>query len=344
MQPPLLRTVSSLLIMLLITLLAGEATVRVFHYFKPLFLFYDDSYNRFRGRPFAPDFDFILNSQGFKDTEFPRRKKKNFRILGLGDSFAYGAVPYKNNYLTLLEAQLQDEGLAVEVLNMGIPSTGPQDYLALLRQEGLKLQPDLVLLSLFIGNDITENIRKKKWHEYSYLASLFHFFWKIKPKYEGQIVHGTGTYCDDCPSLAPAAYLQLEKERSAVYLTDNVDVLPLFDKALDSLGQIQEICQEKGIALTVVVIPDEVQINAQLQQQVRAQLPGQGRSWHTLLPNERLALGLQKMHINFLDLYPAFAQASQTKQLYRLRDTHWNIAGNQLAAQLIQQHLRPYLH
>jgi hypothetical protein len=344
MKLPGLRTASSLLMVLLISLLAGEATVRCFHFFKPLFIFYDTSYNRFRGRPFAQDFDFKLNSQGFKDTEFAKKKNKNFRILGIGDSFTFGAVPYKDNYLTLLESQLQSKGLAVEVFNMGIPSTGPQDYLALLRQEGMQFRPDMVLLSFFIGNDITENIKKKKWYEHSYLAALFHFLWKIQPKYEGQIVHGAGKYCDECPSLAEDAYLHLEKERSLIYLPERTDTLPLFEQALDALGKIKEICQEKGIALTVLIIPDEVQINTQLQQAVRTQLAVQERGWNTLLPNQRLAVGLQKRGIDFLDLYPAFAQASQNKQLYRLRDTHWNIAGNQFAAQLLQQHVRRYLH
>ena len=331
------------MIVLLLSFLAGEATVRIFHFFHPLFIFYDDSYNRFRGKPFAPDFDFKLNSLGFKDTEFSQQKHSRFRIAAIGDSFSYGVVPYKDNYLTLLESQLKGQGIDAEVCNLGIPSTGPKDYLAVLEQEGLRLHPDMVLLSFFIGNDFSESGRKKKWHEYSCLASLLRYLLAVRPKYEGQIVHGAGAYCDDCPSFAASTYLDIEKTRSSIYLTDNAEFPVLLAKALDYLAQIQDICAEKNISLSVALIPDEVQINAKLQEQVRAQFATGKSGWNILLPNQQLQAGLKKMRIDFLDLYPAFAEQAKTKQLYRPRDTHWNIAGNQLAADLLQQHLHSML-
>jgi len=79
------------------------------------------------------------------------------------------------NHLTLLESQLQEEGINAEVFNMGIPSIGPKDYLSILIREGLQLQPNMVLLSFFIGNDILENHRRPKWYSHSYVASLFHY-------------------------------------------------------------------------------------------------------------------------------------------------------------------------
>jgi hypothetical protein len=74
-------------------------------------IFYDNSYNRFRGKPFVDDYDFRLNSKGFKDVERKKEKAPNvYRILGLGDSFAFGVVPHQFNFLTLLEKQLSHCG------------------------------------------------------------------------------------------------------------------------------------------------------------------------------------------------------------------------------------------
>jgi len=42
-----------------------------------------------------------------------------------------------------------------ELINMGIPGTNPDHYLALMVHEGLDLRPDLVLVSFFIGNDFS---------------------------------------------------------------------------------------------------------------------------------------------------------------------------------------------
>ena len=91
----------------LLALALGELGLRIYHRFQPLMMFYDDSYNRFRGRPFAPDWDSHLNSLGFKDEEFSKKDPSTYRILGIGDSFAFGVVPYRHNYQRLLESALQ---------------------------------------------------------------------------------------------------------------------------------------------------------------------------------------------------------------------------------------------
>jgi SGNH hydrolase-like domain, acetyltransferase AlgX len=57
------------------------------------------------------------------------------------------------------------------------------------------------------------------------------------------------------------------------------------------------------------------------------------------LPNKRLVDTLQRQGIDYLDLLPEFVAASSRERLYRPNDTHWNIRGNTLAAELITRHL-----
>jgi len=88
----------------LISLGLTEIAFRVDNKINPSFIFYERSYNRFRGKHKALDYDLTLNSKGFKDVEFNHRKAPGiYRILGIGDSFAYGVVPYQYNYYTRLE-------------------------------------------------------------------------------------------------------------------------------------------------------------------------------------------------------------------------------------------------
>ena len=119
-------------IILFITFALAEVTFRIYNSIKPSPIFYSTSYNRFRGKPFSSDYDsFHLNSRGFKDVEHSTQKAAGtFRILGIGDSFAFGVVPYTNNYLTLLKDKLNRNGKRVELINMGIPGTDPADYLS----------------------------------------------------------------------------------------------------------------------------------------------------------------------------------------------------------------------
>jgi hypothetical protein len=52
-------------------------------------------------------------------------------------------------------------------------------------------------------------------------------------------------------------------------------------------------------------------------------------------PNALLKNYLEKHRIHYVDLTGPMRQAAQTKRLYVLRDTHWNIEGNKLAAEII---------
>ena len=122
-------------VILLITLVLLELVLRAYQFFSPSFVFPTDSYNRFRGKPHSLHYDFKLNAQGFKDLELSSRKAGVYRIVAIGDSFAFGVVPYEENYLTLLEQHIQ-RGTAAEVLNLGVPGIGPRDYLELFVTDG----------------------------------------------------------------------------------------------------------------------------------------------------------------------------------------------------------------
>jgi len=61
-------------------------------------------------------------------------------------------------------------------------------------------------------------------------------------------------------------------------------------------------------------------------------------------PNEMLAEGLNRLGFAYFDLYEPFLEASKKQALYIPHDSHWNIAGNRLAAKLIADRIsREYL-
>ncbi len=92
--PKMLKLLFNIAIISLIALSLAEIALRLCHKIYPSYIFYENSYNRFRGKPFADDYDFRLNSRGFKDVERKKEKEPNvYRILGLGNSFAFGVVP-----------------------------------------------------------------------------------------------------------------------------------------------------------------------------------------------------------------------------------------------------------
>jgi lysophospholipase L1-like esterase len=270
-------------------------------------------------------------------------KGEAYRILGIGDSFAVGVVPYEDNYLTLVEEELRRSGWDVELINMGIPNIGPKEYLALLTAEGLELDPDLVLLSFFAGNDFLESVRvvERSAVDYSYVASLLRYAFVIRPHLEKKIPEGPWEYDDASPSMKPEIFLKIERRRSRICFQSSESFTILLDAAVDKLGEISKICRRRGIALVVVVIPDEFQVNQTLQDSIlkSRRKRREGLAVDFARPNRMLARELDALGIEYLDLLPAFADTGRQTRYYKLRDTHWNIAGNQLAAELIAEHL-----
>jgi len=332
----------------IISLFLLEIAMRGYNHLKPSYIFYDDSYNRFRGRPHARDWEFRLNAGGFKDLAFTEKQSGTFRILGLGDSFAFGMVPYAFNYLTLLEDQLnRNHEQKVEVLNMGIPSTGPQDYLSILMREGLPTKPDLVLLSFYIGNDFKdcESLESRPIHSYSYVASFIHYVFRIQPKFEGTVPHPHTEYCDTCPGLEYEKYMSILRDRSFIYREGNECFLNLFDEACACLVKMRDICRKKEIPFLVVMIPDEFQVNPELRRKFHKVFnpPMREDPLDLTYPNRLLADRLRLSGIDYLDLTGPFMEASKKNRLYRIWDTHWNIAGNRLAAGIIHDFILSHL-
>lgn len=323
---------------ILLALLFGEVSLRLYDHFRPSYIFYKESrVQRFRGEPFAFDGKSRLNSLGFRGKEFTPKPAGGYRIIALGDSFAFGVVPYDANYLALIEASLQKNHPNVDLLNMGIVGTRPSDYWELLRNEGLSYEPDLVLLSFFIGNDLV-GARRRRLHEFSYVTTLIYRAWTVARHYQGPLTPASSfDYCDDCATMTEERYMKIVHGRSQIFIKRYERLGRSVDAAMTYLKKIQALCKERGAQLVVVLIPDELQINRELQKQVRAKLYPHlaDDDWDMTRPNRILAARLSEAGIDTIDLYDSFATAGAQKPLYKPRDTHWNIAGNRLAAAVI---------
>jgi hypothetical protein len=341
-----------------ITFALTEITFRIYHRLNPSFMFYDTSYNRWRGKPQAEDYNFQLNSDGFKDVEFSTKKAKNtFRIVSLGDSFSYGVVPYEYNYLTVLENNLNKNNQAnnspkninnIEVYNMGIIGTGPKDYLSLLVNEGLSYKPDLITVGFYLGNDfidnrITAKERKILKDNDSYVITFFQGLMKIHGNFKGHIhFKKDAQYQDQAATFGDGTYLQMLREKSMIFIKNPADpsfFQQAFQDALSDLIKMKEVADYQKIPLVVVIIPDEMQVNQRWQKAVVDDYHVSPDTFDFQLPNKLLAKELTKNNIAHLDLTDNFMKVAVKTPLYKPNDTHWNITGNQLAADTINEYL-----
>jgi hypothetical protein len=99
------------------------------------------------------------NSRGLRDVEHDLEPQPGVhRILVLGDSFmAAEEVEFEECVSGRLGARLAERG--VEVINSGVRGYGTAQELLFLEEEGLAYKPDLVVVAVFLGNDLVDNLR-----------------------------------------------------------------------------------------------------------------------------------------------------------------------------------------
>ncbi|MGH7391984.1 MAG: alginate O-acetyltransferase AlgX-related protein [Candidatus Rokuibacteriota bacterium] len=330
-------------LLVLITFALAEVTLRTYHAFHPVFVFHGGSPSRFRGQPFGDDYDFRLNSRGFKDLEFTAKQPGVFRVVALGDSVAFGVVPYRFNFLTILEEMLAGRGRPIEILNLGIPAIGPADYLSVFVTEGVDLAPDLVLVSFFIGNDFTDDVRRTRpLHSYSYVVTLLRYLGRVRHVTDNLFPgHGRRAYDDAAPTFSDEMFLHIEAARGPIYWNDFGRFDAMVAQAVESLRQLKQVCDRARIGLLVVMVPSEVQVDPALQQKVVTAMRRRPDELDFARPNAILAARLKGLGIESFDLLEAFRTGARTTRLYKPNDTHWNIAGNRLAAETIEAYLGP---
>ncbi|MBI4552000.1 MAG: hypothetical protein HY710_07040 [Candidatus Latescibacteria bacterium] len=108
------------------------------------------------------EFEVVIrtNADGFRGPHYGPKRASTFRVVELGDSFTLGAeVAEEDTYGAVLDRMLnvRPGGRQYEVLNLGIRAYGTEQELQLLREAGLRYQPDLVILQVYASNDLYEN-------------------------------------------------------------------------------------------------------------------------------------------------------------------------------------------
>lgn len=104
----------------------------------------------------GPNWSVSTNSRGLRGkTEYAYEKTAGkLRALVLGDSFTFGDEVGDNETYSYYLQQLLPQ---IEVINMGVHGYGHDQMLILFKEEGVKYQPDIVILG-FLEKDMARNL------------------------------------------------------------------------------------------------------------------------------------------------------------------------------------------
>lgn len=244
-----------------------------------------------------------INSRGLRDREHVFEKPVGTkRILVLGDSYAWGyGVADREVFADVMERNLDTLG-TWEVLNTGVSGWGTDQQYLFLREEGLRYDPDVVVLAFFIGNDIDNN-------------SAANQYTLNKP-----VFVDTDLTLGNVPVPRPGRAIDPAVLKKVVQL-DGIDL------TVRIIGAMRDACAERGCEFVLmkfgVFLAPQLPFARNLERQF-------------VVRKDQL-----EPPVRYLDLDDAFAQHSlDVRQLTEgVDDGHWNAFGHRKVAELLQEFL-----
>lgn len=334
-----------------------------------------DTFCRFKTSEW--DVNYEINTLGLRDSIDEGAKG---RILVLGDSYVQGhGVSKENTFVEILEEKLNEDFGKFEVINAGVFGYSPLVEYLYLKKEGLKFEPELVILALSLtdfGEDrqrfmelgksypeLSDNQLKDKIKD----TDIKFAFEKINPT--SQSTHKNKFFEEY--SFRVKSWLRKNFriygravdffkiknqhiQQDAIFQGDiNKDIVALIrgEKISDedweklwelpmlNLELIKHLLDVQGIDFVVVGIPEAVQVS-DWEWPNREALGLEKHFEDSRGPfQEELESRLNRLGIDFINLLPDFKK-SHIFPLYFTEDGHFRESGHELAASVIYNALK----
>ena len=274
------------------------------------------------------------------------------RILGLADSF--GVAGGASNYHYRLEEILRERGYDVEVVNLSVPAYSLEHELALLKRFGARYEPDLVLHGFFVGNDFglgePPSLRYRgldikmmdgpaSWLPHNLALARWLPKWsRVRAEQRRQAAdreQGLGE-----GSFSRATFLDIERVRFGACRLPKSDG-PAWLGTTAVLDGLRQAVRELNAGHLLVVHPDQFQVEPTLAQEIVNTFGLDQREYDLDLPQKFLHAYAFSRGVPLVDLTPAFRERGSAGGLYIPRDSHYNQAGNDLAAETLADALEP---
>jgi hypothetical protein len=292
-----------------------------------------------------------INSLGYRGPEFDREKGDRTRILVLGDSFTFGhGVAAEETYSSALERALNGAGLdqGAEVINAGYASCNyPDTYYLYLKRVGLELEPDIVIVGFFVGNDVDrQGLALHEWVDVDSAGlpleirgSAAHVedgFWvsnnralrhRLPIVRNSHLAQAIVVAATRLRAGAPTpAYNQVMYRRH--YTERTSDAVARVKRLF---GAMKALTDGADAQLAVLVIPAYEQVFPQA-------VFGEGNvpdGLDLLKPQREFDQFFADAKIPHLDLLPALREFSPGEGLYFGADQHWTPRGHEVAGELL---------
>lgn len=335
-------------------LAVAEGAVRIFLP-QPTGLSHQDRYGLPMHWPgltrYLPQFghEVSFNSAGMRDVEHTIEKPAGtYRILLLGDSFMEALqVPFDSSLPARLPALLQRRtGRRIEVINAGVSGWGTDDELRYLTEYGIRYHPDLVLVTMTLHNDLSDNTRQE-WHRLEG-DSLVDVNPPRIPFLRYQVLQLKGWLSTRFQTYQLWRRVRHGGEIAQVGRQLNRHVVELFREPRSEgiqksvlltdrmLGRIKTVTENAGGRVAIVLLPLRYQLSDSMFADLAREAEVPPQEMHIGQPQQLVRPIADSLGIPVIDLLPPFRAWSDSGRgsLYLEWEGHWNQAGHRLAAEI----------
>ncbi len=305
---------------------------------------------------------FRLNARSFRTHDYERpRDADTYRIMVLGDSYTFssGGVAFEDMWHSHVARALNrtpgpNRVARVEVFALGVPGIGPLFERRLWQLEHRRVDPDLVVLAFFVGNDFNAlDDAKGNWLDasqpswlvrWSATARLIRNSLRLRSARVNVTDHRADSRVAerDSPSASPA--IELSERRFWTVLSSRLVLfsarerprfLRLADRAATVIESLSLAVEAEGVEFLVLLLPDDFQVTPSVLERCLERRHLEAHEIDLDLPQRVLADRLTAQDIDVVDLLPAMREQAVTEDLYWNSNLHWNPAGNRVAGEIV---------
>ncbi len=309
---------------------------------------------------------------GFRGDEFKWKKgENNYRILLLGDSFAFNeTITEESVHTKVLQKKINKiSKRKVEVINCGYADGySPGTYAAFMLNRGFAMSPDLVIMQYYIRNDfkdLLENevlelrhgipFRVKSKYRYvddaGRLRDRYNFLHKIPVLNEShyfvhiylwlrinKIVGIFSEYFSDDYAGHNFVKNSYDINYRHIYFLKDDNIPDILEKALyqslEYSKNLHHLCRENGVEFIFFLVPTGVQMSKEIWADNNFPELSQ-KDWEEPAPQFKIKDYLQQTGVTVFNPIDIFREQAKKQVLYlgANKDGHWTTAGCQVAAQ-----------
>jgi lysophospholipase L1-like esterase len=251
-----------------------------------------------------------INGVGLRDHEYGPKRGGEFRILSLGDSYAFGfGLELEQSYGKVLERELNQHypGTAFSVINAGVVGYGTQQQQLDFDRLNPQFQPDFVLATFSAANDVYDDAVFKD-RLRTHLQTPLGFI--------GMHSH--------------LARLVLRMSYPLWFFFDNRDPRWV-ERTIAALQDLEADLRQAQVPYLILVIPARHQIRPSTEPAARMMIAA-GLGDLIYLQNRRIVRHLQRDSVPYIDLLPALVGRDSTERVTFTEDSHLNAVGDQIVA------------